>query len=365
MNGINNVADMAELAEASYANLQQGLDVEDELQNPDFNGGQTFTATQAAEFIKKWAVVAGTHQSETESGFSATVFQSISGNSNGEYTLAIRGTVLGLDDLGADVGDIMADGLAWEQIIDLYNYTQELTHHGDYNIASKQLVFIDPQLLSIGPSAVELWANSQGYIYDNPSGAVWKVELNTVESALNGILDGQTLHVTGHSLGGHLAAAFSRLFPDITTDVTMINGAGFGSGLVLQGDANINNLFTALVGSGSAFPTAKIINFIGSAAWDFVSQNWPIGLEQPSTKTEIKTESYAVLSTTVGHGAGQMTDTLAVMGMLYRMDNSLDVAALNRLLMSGGVQLERTLEDTVNTVAKAFRKRGQIYFIKF
>ncbi len=347
------LADISELAEAAYANLQLGKNIVDELQNPAFGSGQNFSATQAAEFIKKWTVVAGTHQSETESGFSATVFQSISGNSNGEYTLAIRGTVLGLDDLGADVGDIMADGLAWEQIIDLYNYTQELTHHGDYNIASKQLVLIDPQLLSIGPSAVELWANSHGYIYDNPSGAVWKVELNTVESALNGILDGQTLHVTGHSLGGHLAAAFSRLFPEITTDVTMINGAGFGSGSVLQGDANINNLFTALVGSGSGFPDNKIINYVGSAAWDIVSQNWPIGLEQPSTKTEIKTESYALLSTTVGHGSGQMTDTLAVIGMLYRMDNSLDVAALNRLLMSGGVQLERTLEDSVNTVAKA------------
>src|SRR5690606_20787604 len=36
------------------------------------------------------------------------------------------------------------------------------------------------------------------------------------------------LTVTGHSLGGHLAAAFTRLFPEVGADALTINGAGFG-----------------------------------------------------------------------------------------------------------------------------------------
>ncbi len=35
-----------------------------------------------------------------------------------------------------------------------------------------------------------------------------------------------SVSVDGHSLGGHLAMAFSRLFPDVTKSATAVNGLG-------------------------------------------------------------------------------------------------------------------------------------------
>ena len=117
MTNIAHVADMAVLAEASYANLLLENDIYDELQSADFGAGQSFSATQAAEFVTNWTVV--NHQPDTSTGFSATVFQS---KNNGEYTLAIRGTAQNdIDLIGADLGNIVLDGLAVDQVADLYN----------------------------------------------------------------------------------------------------------------------------------------------------------------------------------------------------------------------------------------------------
>lgn len=85
------------------------------------------------------------HQPNTASGFSATLFQEFkrdrSGNivEKGEYVLAIRGTEHKTkEDIGTDVGDITFDGLAVDQIVDLYNFFQKLVtpETENYKIAS-------------------------------------------------------------------------------------------------------------------------------------------------------------------------------------------------------------------------------------
>lgn len=58
--------------------------------------------------------------------------------------------------------------------------------------------------------------------------AVYNVNLSNVTATEDGTLkDATTITVTGHSLGGHLAAAASRLFPSFVQDVQTFNGAGF------------------------------------------------------------------------------------------------------------------------------------------
>lgn len=116
--------DLASMAEASYV-LFSKLDnfkdtaIEGALKTTDLNG--EFSATQAADFVSKWTVK--DHLSNTDNGYSSTVFKSKTGS---EYVLAFRGTE---PSNGGDIiadGDIVTDGLAIWQIVDMYNDIQRM-----------------------------------------------------------------------------------------------------------------------------------------------------------------------------------------------------------------------------------------------
>src|SRR5690606_23121101 len=114
------IFELAQLAEASYADLKQfnnRIWLVQELQNIDFNK-MKFSLTQAEILADNWFVK--THQEDTTSGFSSTLFQSTDPN-DGRYVLAFRGTAGFVDIVDADINDIINDGLAIEQIIDLHN----------------------------------------------------------------------------------------------------------------------------------------------------------------------------------------------------------------------------------------------------
>lgn len=67
-------------------------------------------------------------ENKDNSGFSATLFRAKDDykSNTSKYILAFRGTKGPGDIFKTDVGDIVLDGLAYEQIIDLYNYWQQL-----------------------------------------------------------------------------------------------------------------------------------------------------------------------------------------------------------------------------------------------
>lgn len=352
------VADMAALAEASYANLidSSAASVMASLQDAGFLG-KPFSETQAADFVQHWSVVAGGHQPNTASGFSATLFQGNAGSGDfaGQYVLAIRGTEEpGLDLAYADGGDIVLDGLAVDQIIDLYNYTQKLTHAGTYQAAKLTRVTVP------ATSLPEDYAKAHGLLflkgYNGGDGAgVYRVDTETRTDGTDLLPAGVAVHITGHSLGGHLAAAFSRLFPSLTLDATMINGAGFADGFsLISSSFNVANLFQALDGS-SSFDANKITNYIGTAAMDFVSQDWFISLEQPGATQHVTTESFS-RTNTVGHGAGQMTNTLAIMSLLGQLDQTgtLTVPEINGLMDKAANQSDETFERLVNDLSRIF-----------
>jgi hypothetical protein len=79
----------------------------------------------------------------------------------------------------------------------------------------------------------------------------------------NPISVNELMAVTGHSLGGHLFAALTRLVDGV--EAQTINGAGFTTGLIpgLGGDAelNVRNLFSML--GGGEFESSRILNLYG------------------------------------------------------------------------------------------------------
>ncbi len=86
-----NYFELAELAEASYANLWDSDTSQTITNNADVILALTakgFSESQATKFTTNWEVVAGGHQPNTESGYSSTLFK----NTDGSYVLAFRGT---------------------------------------------------------------------------------------------------------------------------------------------------------------------------------------------------------------------------------------------------------------------------------
>jgi hypothetical protein len=271
----NKLFELAQLAEAAYANLIPGKSLINELQNADFN--MKFSLVQATEFAANWQVVH--HQSDTTSGYSGTLFKYIgndpnSGFTNGELVFSQRGTAGILSDLVVtDLHQITENGLAFRQIVDMYNYWQRLTAASGATVHEAHLVVADPFTTPHDKLIIES-------VLLTPF-AYWTIEFTDVANAGLGLANISNLtDITGHSLGGHLADAFTRLFG---VDSTSINGAGFPTGLIpglgLTAGNNIPNLFSML-GGFAIFPTNSIDNIYGDKMPQIVSMDSIFGLKQ-------------------------------------------------------------------------------------
>ncbi len=387
-----------QLAEASYADLVD-VGAKDELETA--LQAEKFTQEQAEEFAKHWRVA--DHQPNTDSGYSGTLFESI--ENPGQFVLAFRGTEeVGKDLFSAD-GDIVTDGLATKQIIDMYNHWQRLsTDSGQVYQAAKlvpltaesaslivaRLKLGDPdsQVRADAQAVIDAFAARKDIVIDDPGGQVMSVEFIDSTTAFtderrqygSGDMTGGALtNVTGHSLGGHLASAFTRLFPSLNVDAVTINGAGYPTGTTpgLGGMAptNIRNLFSIL-GGGASFEPAHIQNIYGERAWEVVTMDETWGLEQPGVTTPIFIES-AGLGETLGHGKEQMTDSLAIYDLFIQLSNNLKnsapAAAIDKLtpvFEAASEKADHTLERLTQSFGRLFKttdvlptkKRGRIYF---
>ena len=121
-----NVSDYVLLAEASYTDFSQGLSKEDI--NKALSESTEETKNLVDYITNNYEVEA--HWKDQPSGFSGTLFRKIKEKvkkEGMEYVLALRGTNGGKDIFVTDIGDIVNDGLAHHQIVDMYNFWQQIT----------------------------------------------------------------------------------------------------------------------------------------------------------------------------------------------------------------------------------------------
>ncbi len=344
MSSLQNLFQQAQFAEAAYADFSNtNVSQEEALTN------EGFSAAQAAAFVKQWRAV--DHIPDTAAGFSATIFErlNVNGNGTGEFNLAIRGSTAAnyLADFLADAALIAVDGIAVRQIVDLYNFWQRATTSESLTYQVAQVVLYD-SLGNLTPGAIPVGSSPYGIVFGDSS------ELPDINIRLGSgkIPAGlSTLNVAGHSLGGHLTMAFTRLFPALATDALGINGLGFK-----PGNSTVDSLFSILGGAG-AFTPSKIENLYGIAGPEFAAMD-ALALLQPGGFDGIYIESGG-FGTIGGHSATQMTDSLAVYDLFIRMDNSLAdktvkqaLAVLNPIFEGASANFAASLES----LARGLRK---------
>ncbi|HUW25977.1 MAG TPA: calcium-binding protein [Gallionella sp.] len=352
MSTIQNLFEQAQLAEAAYANLwnsnTNSVITDSELVKIALIA-EKFSIAQAAELVKNWRVVS--QQPDTISGFSATLFEKLDANQQptGQYSFAIRGSTQILSDFVADAALIAADGIAPAQVVDMYNYWQRLNAPIDAIYDAAILMPIADFQIGQYPAS-QLIYDSIGGTYSTikfvKSNALADTSLQTGSGALAVCPAG--LSVDGHSLGGHLAMAFSRLFPAIASSVTAVNGLGFK-----LDNSNVNNLFS-LLGGATSFTATQIQNLYGIDGPEFASMNNGL-LQQPGGWDGIYIEDGSLLSAQIGgHSATQMTDSLAVYNLLSTIDPSLSLDTITGILEASSNVAAYSLESTVATLGKVF-----------
>ncbi len=269
----------SELALSSYASLTVGTPSIDELRR-DTTG---MSSAQAAQFAEYWMVI--DQYTDPSSGVSATIFQQrdSDGSPIGPKYLAIRGTEPSTLDLTAD--GLLALGLP---------------------------ASLNPQFVAL-KAQIGQWRN-------DPTK-----------------LGNDSFTVTGHSLGGYLAAAVKAQFGSQATGAYLYNAPGV-AGLA-------GNLF-ALFGLSGA-PTANVWNITASEGASLIS-----GLGAPvGTAVSVQIEAEPGIGFG-NHSIVRLTDALAVQALYATLDPRLTSAQLNALVDASGSPMNNTLEVAIDALRK-------------
>src|SRR5438034_3307402 len=346
MNDATSLFNAAELALASYSTLQDGATaIDDQIRALRLTSGAQMSLTEAIAFASRFPTVV-THFSDPATGFQVTVFKDTVGDAPGNLTVAFRGTEIPEDlPTGAD---IVGAGAGYDQIVAMANWWAK--------VSAKDQMVQQFRLASYAPEAVP-----EGAVVLRPNGvqslvleaAPWAAATGELTDTIAADPDGR-VDVTGHSLGGHLAMAFSSLFAARTGRVTVFNAPGFTSSAV-------NQAFFAKL--GGSIPTGGLI--VNVAADEALVDSDPFhciaGMNsRPGQAINIAIENQlspdepARFLPALNHSIVALTDSLAVYKLLADLDPALSPANYKVILNQAAMGTVASYERVVDTLESLF-----------
>ena len=354
---IQAIYDYAKLANFAYVDLSRYLKGELKLKNivdeaaseenpgatariPKVLAKQMFAPAtpEDADFTGTWTLLDpyfktsdGTGHSDPASGFAAMLLE----NDTYGKVLAIAGTEpsapgqLEQDLLDADLTEIREYGIAFKQLVSLYNYVQVL--RGAQGELVDQLVVRTGDTPPAGLSYLV-----SGYEMVSPIDSV-KTEYIWLEKAAPteglGLLSADDkLTVVGHNLGGHLSSLAVALFPDLFTLAVSFNAPGYDGALSssLFGSERLLSLFSQF-GTQPVSVTSiseKIITYESEDAG--AGNDWS-AVAGDITGTPFSPEKYIMVEEN-SHNFGAGMDGLALQALFYQLDKTLQIEETNALI---------------------------------
>ncbi len=258
------------------------------------------------------------------SGFDATVWR----QTNGKLFVSMRGTEPGQDLFITDI-DLAVTGTARAQIADMVNWW--LRETGAAGASVRQIGYNLPRP---GVSNFYEAATSSG----------------TGRIAVADLVGG--VEVNGHSLGGYLAAAFTRLFGSQAhvQHVSTFNSAGFapGSEAVFT---ELQNLVGVTYGLGR-FPNAsEQTNYFAQNGLNLTTNNaW---FTQTGNRVELFNE--ASTAQLPNHFMYRLSDALTLGNAISQLDPSVDIATMNTIYSAGSNRSQASIEAVFDGLLRVFK----------
>jgi Ca2+-binding RTX toxin-like protein len=253
------------------------------------------------------------------SGFDATVWKE---NATGKIFISMQGTA-GAADFATD-GTLALFSGAKPQIVDMVNWWLRIT-------------------TPVGESARQI---------ENAAPGIWRLGSSVPGTGeLAGVSNAQ---INGHSLGGHLATAFARIFGGSVTidDINTFNSPGFNT-------VQAESLFTTiqgLLGTGLNTYSSAQSNYYAANGTDFTTNEW--WFAQRGTRVGVFQEDG--LGSILGvipdpfsnHYMYKLTDALALGSALEKLDNTFTVTKLNAIIKAGSNEMAGSYEGVLDTLLK-------------
>ena len=328
MSHIQSVYINALLADASYIDLPIGkVDANSER----YKELSTRMTPLLSKFIAdNFEVISNEYKNDFPglgSGFDAIVWKGRKGTPyEGKVFVSTRGTQPGEDMFGADL-DLALSSSARSQIIDMVNWWLRETTPATETV--RQLVNIPT------PTGVPIPSPLSLVVPGLPAQGTGR---------LTGV---NSISINGHSLGGHLASAFARIFGGSLSieHISTFNSAGFLQSTAELFFDKIDNLLgkgqpmSAVSSSQSNYFAENGINFTTNNWW-FTQMGQRVGLFQEET------------TGTGNHSMYRLTDMLALGNALEKLAPDLSIEALNQIVSSGSHIAKGSLEGVLDAVRR-------------
>ena len=323
------------LADAAYIDLPIGTIVQDQLEDKAGTLSRRMTLPLAKFIADNFEVISNRLGNDfTGSGFDAIVWKGREGTPyEGKVFLSTRGTeVKGRDLLDADP-DLTLNSSARRQIIDMINWwLRETTPATETVMQLANVIVYVP-----GPFGTPVPSLSS------------KVETASPAQGTGRLTGVNSISINGHSLGGHLASAFARIFGGSLSveHISTFNSAGFLRSTAELFFDKIDNLLgkgqpmSAVSSSQSNYFAENGINFTTNNWW-FTQMGQRVGLFQEET------------TGTGNHSMYRLTDMLALGHALEKLSPDLSVEALNQIVSSGSHIAKGSLEGVLDAVQRFF-----------